>query len=130
MKITAFVKKIQQFGWKCPGLTCISFLYYLSHKTYPTTLTLWSLHGITYALFTLSPRITMDEWSLIVSRSCQTNQQEYFLIQKTLNPISEVSEIGRSKKNLDATCSKTTVKKNTTVTWSNQQKHPKTCRRF
>ena len=75
----------------------------------------------------------MDEISLIVSRSCQTNPQEYFLIEEKLNPISEVSEIGRPKTNLDATSSKTTVKKNTKVKykktswlWSNQQKkHPK-----
>ena len=35
MKITALVQKLQQFGWKCPGLTCISFFYYLSYENYP-----------------------------------------------------------------------------------------------
>ena len=35
MKIASLVQKLQQFGWKCPGVTCISFLYYLSYKNYP-----------------------------------------------------------------------------------------------
>ena len=38
MKITALVQKLQQFGWKCPGVTCISFLYYLSYKNCPLAL--------------------------------------------------------------------------------------------
>ena len=36
MTITALVQKLQQFCWKCPGVSCISFLYYLSYKNYPS----------------------------------------------------------------------------------------------
>ena len=35
MQIAALVQKLQQFCWMCPGVTCISFLYYLSYKNYP-----------------------------------------------------------------------------------------------
>ena len=35
MRIAALVQKLQQFFWMCPGVTCISFLYYLSYKNYP-----------------------------------------------------------------------------------------------
>ena len=35
MKIAVLVQKLQQFCWMCPGVTCISFLYYLSYKNYP-----------------------------------------------------------------------------------------------